>query len=185
MGCSVNYFSESLMPPFSFVLLHQLLWAELLNQARWCKGNAQMREVEGTPADAHRVIPLLGSLGDPSKTEPEAVPCPGLTQPWWFVQGALPAELQDIPWGAGSRGCLLAVALHWCLAAPLSGLGKTAEKTLLQQSVVSDRLQRLLQPKLLKWVLPKNPLFSCWEHCMAEQEKGDVEISPSSSKSLC
>lgn len=29
-------------------------------------------------------------------------------------------------------------------------LGKSREKTLLQKSVVSDRLQRLLQPKLLK-----------------------------------
>lgn len=32
----------------------------------------------------------------------------------------------------------------------LFGLGKSREKTLLQKSVVSDRLQRLLQPKLLK-----------------------------------
>ncbi|XP_065504575.1 snRNA-activating protein complex subunit 4 isoform X2 [Caloenas nicobarica] len=32
----------------------------------------------------------------------------------------------------------------------ISDLGKSKEKTLLQQSIVSDRLQRLLQPKLLK-----------------------------------
>lgn len=49
MGCSINYFIVSLMIPFSFVLLHQLLCA-LLNQVRWCKGGAQRREIQGTSA---------------------------------------------------------------------------------------------------------------------------------------
>lgn len=168
MGCSGNYFSQSMMTPFQFVLLHQLLWA-LLIQLR------EMRGVQGTPAgpSAHRVIPVLGSLWWSS-----------LTWCWGFRQGTHCREL--FPRDAGSSGCLLAVILHWYLAAPLSDLGKTGEKTLLQKSVVSDRLQRLLQPKLLKWVLPQNPLFCCWEHCMGK-EKGDVEfhLPPTSSCANC
>lgn len=64
----------------------------------------------------------------------------------WFRQGTLTAELEDIPRGAGGLWQWLCTDL----AAPLFHSGKTREKTLLQKSVVTDRLQRLLQPKLLK-----------------------------------
>uniref|UniRef100_A0A8C3LWF6 snRNA-activating protein complex subunit 4 n=1 Tax=Chrysolophus pictus TaxID=9089 RepID=A0A8C3LWF6_CHRPC len=44
----------------------------------------------------------------------------------------------------------------------LSTKWKSKEKVLLQKSVVSDRLQRLLQPKLLKYVLCKSDCLMWW-----------------------
>lgn len=96
----------------------------------------------GGGGEALPIEQAISSLG----TASPIVPCGlgGLLMEQRLAVGL--AALVTVPKAGEDAACILAPQA----SCPLPSSGKHWEKALLRKAVVSDRLQRLLQPKLLK-----------------------------------